>query len=185
MPVAVWPQTPPHDSVKAIELLATITSRQEMFIIAHEIAHLELGHLDGVKSSYKFGNVASEFLKDDFPLFDNTEDEIVADRLALQLCLSTLPADSAKAVVQYLCIMLRYFLWFGTLVRKNIPEESSWAYRYYEFPIYAYEFCPDAPFIFEDTLQKLETRLLPGVNKAFEIFSLIRSKIDLNKLEDA
>lgn len=104
------------------------------FLLAHELAHIELGHLAGNRRSSQFVRDSGMPLLNwiasygqDIPLEANLEAE--ADDLALDLCARVIgSALTTEAEIDYMYLSLyrlsRYFLWLDMVLPKE-PEIRS------------------------------------------------------------
>jgi hypothetical protein len=126
----ITPDTPPHPSKDLFRSLFELTYIQEMFLIAHEVAHLELGHIDGRHSNIEIREEALAFASG-----QTLQNEIASDELAAKLCLNAISHDEAstRIVLSDIFLLFRYFMWLELVTNPKRHKESLWAARQSQF----------------------------------------------------
>jgi len=178
------PPTPPHSDKSTLISLTFETWLHELFVIAHEIAHIELGHLTkgagGARGSFTplpVSPLASVFVKD----VSSVEEELAADDLALDLCIEAVLKGEHSAgtrdIVQRILTSIyqasRYFLWLEMVLKADAGEaELPWAARHFQLrskidSVYKW----GSPTFIADHLDWLEENMEPGAFRAAELYN--------------
>lgn len=135
----VTPPTPPHSDKSLVTILTAETMIHETFVLAHEIAHIELGHLTEVQGDrrsafppHAVSPLTTEFVSD----VTTIESELAADNLAVELCMRAFGGDDkdiAQAVLTSIYQVSRYFLWLELVLQpSNDKQDLPWAARHFQ-----------------------------------------------------
>ncbi|MDP9343473.1 MAG: hypothetical protein M3Q23_15555 [Actinomycetota bacterium] len=115
---------PPHPSPEAIAALLGETWLHEMFVLAHEMAHIELGHLEedaAAVAPILMSEVVRSLVSSRSAGF-----ELAADELALRLLLNAFGPDrreSMETVMIGVFLITRYFVWLELVVGS--PDDNG------------------------------------------------------------
>lgn len=119
------PKTPPHKSEQSLHLLSLITTIQEKFLLAHEIAHLVITadeieqHTDNYSAFTALGIQSKST--------PAMEVELAVDKMAFDLVLADLKSIYPQEIVEFGCemilLLIRYFMWLRVIL--NLDESDS------------------------------------------------------------
>jgi len=177
----VWPRpkTPPHESAEDLQTLYLFTNMQELFMVAHEMAHLVCDQKSEVTSAF--------ICRGEYPtpytmLFErdaNIDQELYADELAVDLVLNTFPrvAEVQQVVLSAIFLLIRYRLWLGVTASDGDFEFRMWFARNSLFRAKASScYCDGAAVFLIDLLKELEQTLEPAAKHAAKAFAMIVEK---------
>ncbi|MGI1900354.1 hypothetical protein [Vibrio campbellii] len=117
------PKTPNHTTQHGITSLALYTEIQEIFLLAHEVAHVLI---DSNEYQDKFDIISSSkkriLLNASLSEESKLNEEILADEIAFEMTLNVYGRDNPD-VVQLVCsaifVMIRYFLWLRVAYKRE------------------------------------------------------------------
>ncbi|WP_156383804.1 hypothetical protein [Methylobacterium sp. Leaf456] len=175
------PYRPPQNR-DSFDLLLGLTIHHELFVMAHEIAHIELGHLDpNWKPSAKIELplTASTFLENGLDL--NAIKEFEADELALDLVVKFLGQGldyNIEATIVYLFQFSRYLLYLEMVLREcnDIGGSFVWAARHFYLRDRMSKYDKNIGSAIVNHSEFLEEKLEPAMYEATELYCDILNK---------
>lgn len=176
----VWPRpkTPLHESQAEFSSLFCLTNTQELFMVAHEMAHLVCDNKSNLQADLICqGQYPATYMMM-FEQDPRIADELMADELAVDLVLNAFPRTRAveEIVLSAIFLLIRYRLWLAIACKKTETnyEFILWFARNSLFRAKANRSYKGGAAVFLiDLLEELEQTLEPGALKAAEAFELI------------
>lgn len=176
----IWPRpkTPPHESIAEFQSLFILTNTQELFMVAHEMAHLVCDKQPDITADFICRGEYETPYTMMFERDSKIDDELLADELSVELVLKTFSRTPAveQVVLSSIFLLIRYRLWLA-LASKS-PESDYefrlWFARNSLFRSKASSCYSDGAAIFLiELLEELEQTLEPAAMQAEKVFKLI------------
>lgn len=173
-------ETPSHTSRESFALLSTVIQIQELFILAHEMAHIVIEKNSFSKSETKFYSSYLLTRNDEFLKSEYTDVELLADEIAFNTVLNIMGSnekDLVELVSTSIFLMIRYFLWFRVSlnIQENDLEFISWLSRNNFFRKKINEvYYWNEPIFIVDVLDNLEMTL---ESAALDVGEILRKMI--------
>lgn len=184
----IWPRpiTPPHKSAEEFHALVLLTYIQELFLVAHEMAHLAIARGLYITQKYtSHGNYRVHYQQ--FRNYDKKlDEELLADEIGIDLVLGCFPKDRMiiEIVLSAIFLLIRYYLWLNVALMNGESYEFCLCFaRNSLFREKSDSICSDgngADFIIV-LLEELEQTLEPAALNASEALALILAKTTVNK----
>lgn len=133
------PKTPPHQKLELYQLLVHATEVQELFMLAHEIAHVMINNDVRLQEKLKNFSMNDFLLSSSESLFENNESfktELYADSLAFDMVLNVYDLErnnkeNTRFVSTFIFLFIRYIMWqrLVALEEINDSEFTLWFLR--------------------------------------------------------
>lgn len=173
------PQTPPHADHQLSRALLGLTIEHEAFILAHEMAHLQLGHLQrrGKRDPQldDLHPTVAVWLKNG--VSDDVLREFDADGRALQWCVKLFGGKSAydtEGILMMIFQLSRYLMWLEMALRegsKASPDEDFlWAARHFRLRRSISAYGPPMALAAIAHSEWLEENWEPGANAGIAMY---------------